>query len=109
MDTLFALCKLSLQTSDLQWGLEYFTDDPALDDIYPGLRQIILDGKNNEYNTGFYKTIWIDDIESRDKVHVKCFSSYSKETGTTVKRMFWNLVQIGTFLDYLNNHDIHPC
>lgn len=108
MDTLLELCKLALQTGGLQWGLEDLVDDLELDNISPGLRQLIKEG--NIKIPAFCPTISIDDIESPDIVHLSCVSGYTKDTRTVkMTKLVWNLDQVKAFLTYLRIHDISVC
>ena len=108
MDALLELCKLALQTGGLQWALGDIVDYPELDNISPGLRQLIKEG--NIKIPAFCPTISIDDIESPDVVHLSCVSGYAKDTRTVkMTKLVWNLDQVKAFLTYVRVNDISVC
>ena len=108
MEILLRLIKLG--EVHLEWLSSSFTDDPKLDDIYPGLRSAIVSGDFKV--PGFAPTISIDEIKDENNVAISCIvglkSDGSKRTILT-KKFNWNLHTVNQFLDYVKEKDIDPC
>lgn len=103
LDVFTKLCELSIKERKFRWNVNRFEDDPVLDDIYPGLRQIILDGKASEQSRRWYSTILIRKIKSLDNIVMECTNDNSK---IGYLKFHMNMEQLKMFVDYIAEHGI---
>ena len=91
------LCKSSIKQCKMRWLLSEFDDDPDLNNIYPGLQQIIANGRDGRY----FPSICIKNIQSLNDIIVTCDgNNYDSVT------LNWNMNQLKMFTDYIEENNI---